>query len=131
VVGTAILLLMVSAITDGRNMEVSKGMVPLYVGATVAGVGMAYGWNCNYSINPAKDMGPRLFTAVAGWGTGVFEHGAGDLQNFWWIPLLAPHVGGVLGASLYMLFVGLHWPDDRYDVTADGDPSKIPWERPS
>lgn len=71
--GTAILSLCVLAITDQRNMEVPKCVVPLLVGFTVGLVGMAYGMNCGFAINPARDFGPRLFTAAFGWGIDVFR----------------------------------------------------------
>lgn len=48
-------------------------MVPVLVGLTVGLVGMAYGLNCGFAINPARDFGPRLFTATAGWGLEVFR----------------------------------------------------------
>ena len=54
-----LLLLCVSAITDSRNMSVSKGLVPLYVGFVVLNIGMCFGYNCGYAINPARDLGPR------------------------------------------------------------------------
>lgn len=38
-----------------------------------------------------RDFGPRLFTAIAGWGLDVFTaHGF-----YTWIPLVAPLVGGL------------------------------------
>ena len=53
------MLLCVCAITDSRNMSVSKGLVPLYVGFVVLNIGMCFGYNCGYAINPARDLGPR------------------------------------------------------------------------
>lgn len=67
------LLLCVMAITDERNMETPKGLVPFVIGLTVTVIGMTYHWNCGYAINPARDLGPRIFTAIAGWGIEVFR----------------------------------------------------------
>ena len=59
------------------------------VGLIVVAIGMAFGFNAGYAINPARDFGPRLFTSVAGWGGGVFTAGNG----WWWVPIVAPIVG--------------------------------------
>ncbi|KAA0185438.1 hypothetical protein HAZT_HAZT001240 [Hyalella azteca] len=72
VVGTAMLLLCVCAITDPRNMGIPKPMIPAAVGTVVLGIGLSLGLNCGYAINPARDLGPRLFTLVAGWGAEPF-----------------------------------------------------------
>jgi glycerol uptake facilitator-like aquaporin len=62
VVATALLLICVSAITDRCNMQVSKQLVPFFIGLTVLGIGICFGFNCGYAINPARDLAPRLFT---------------------------------------------------------------------
>ena len=43
-------------------MQVSKQLVPLYIAFTVLGIGISFGFNCGYAINPARDLAPRLFT---------------------------------------------------------------------
>ena len=73
VVGTALLLICVCAINDVRNMKISSQMAPLYVGFTVLNIGVCFGFNCGYAINPARDLGPRIFTAMAGWGAEAFS----------------------------------------------------------
>ena len=72
VVGTALLLICVCAINDARNMKISSQLAPLYVGFTVLNIGVCFGFNCGYAINPARDLGSRIVTAVAGWGAEVF-----------------------------------------------------------
>ena len=49
-------------------VQVSKQCVPLFVGLTVLAIGISFGYNCGYAINPARDLAPRLFTLVSGWG---------------------------------------------------------------
>ena len=71
-------------------------------------IGMSFGFNAGYAINPARDFGPRLFTAVAGWGTEVFRAGNG----WWWVPLTAPVLGAVLGAWVYDACIGRRFPQD-------------------
>jgi glycerol uptake facilitator protein len=66
VIGTALLLLMVLAITDELNMPPGANLAPLMIGLVVVAIGMSFGGMHGYAINPARDFGPRLFTAVAG-----------------------------------------------------------------
>lgn len=112
VTGTAILVAIILAITDSRNMGTAKGMVPLMIGLGVACIGMSYGYNCGFPLNPARDLGPRLFTAISGWGNMVFCGIDGDFC-YWWIPIVAPHVGALLGALVYWGFIELHWPNEE------------------
>ena len=67
---------------------------------------MSFGFNAGYAINPARDLGPRLFTAVAGWGGGVFTAAGG----WWWVPVVAPCVGAIVGALAYDLLVVIAAP---------------------
>src|SRR5258708_34245074 len=64
-IGTALLLLMILAITDERNTPPGN-MGPLMIGLVVVVIGMAFGGIHGYAINPARDFGPRLLTVVAG-----------------------------------------------------------------
>jgi MIP family channel proteins len=104
-VGTALLLIGIFAITDRRNAGPAT-FGPLVVGALVALIGMSFGFNAGYAINPARDLGPRLFTAVAGWGGEVFRASGG----WWWVPVVAPCLGGLIGALVYDLLITRHHP---------------------
>jgi glycerol uptake facilitator protein len=48
-----------------------------------------------YAINPARDLGPRLFTLAAG-----FQHTGFDSHAFW-VPIVGPLLGGLAGAAVY------------------------------
>jgi MIP family channel proteins len=102
IVGTALLIACISGITDVRNIGVPNYLAPLFVGALVVLIGMTFGFNAGYAINPARDFGPRLFTYFAGWGKAVFI--AGD--HWWWVPIAGPLIGGVLGGFIYNFFIG-------------------------
>jgi len=68
-----LLLLFVMALTDRHNSAAPpRSFVPLSIGIVVAVIGMTFGMNCGYAINPARDLSPRIFTAIAGWGFEVF-----------------------------------------------------------
>jgi MIP family channel proteins len=109
VVGTGLLLLVIFALGDTRNLAPDPKAAPLFVGLTVVLIGMTFGFNAGYAINPARDLGPRLFTAVAGWGGDVFRAGHG----WWWVPIVGPLVGGVLGAVTYDTFITRFHPEER------------------
>ncbi len=104
-VGTALLLLGIFAISDRRNAGPAAGGPPL-VAALVTLIGMSFGLNAGYAINPARDLGPRLFTALAGWGSDVFRAGHG----WWWVPLVAPCLGALLGGFVYDQLITRHHP---------------------
>lgn len=106
VVGTALLLLLIFAISDAKNLAPEPKVAPIVVGLAVVLIGMTFGYNSGYAINPARDLGPRLFTAIAGWGREVFWTGNG----WWWVPIVGPLAGGVLGGLVYDLFVTNHHP---------------------
>ncbi|KAG8431681.1 hypothetical protein GDO86_020462 [Hymenochirus boettgeri] len=106
VIGTAILMIGILAIMDSKNKPVPQGLEPIVVGMLVLTIGLSMGANCGYPINPTRDLGPRIFTAVAGWGTEVFRAG----NNWWWVPVVAPCVGAVLGSMIYEFLVEIHHP---------------------
>ncbi|XP_051786113.1 aquaporin-7 [Erpetoichthys calabaricus] len=106
VVGTAVLLLCIQAINDQKNCSALSGTSPLVTGLLVALIGISLGSNSGYPINPARDLPPRIFTAMAGWGTTVFSAG----NNWWWIPVVAPMFGSVTGVLIYKVFIEMHHP---------------------
>lgn len=108
VVGTALLLLVIFALGDRRNAGPASGG-PVLVGAIVVAIGMTFGMNAGYAINPARDLGPRVLTALAGWGGEVFTAGG----HWWWVPIVAPCLGAVLGGFAYDRLVGRHHPPER------------------
>jgi len=106
VVGTALLVAVIFGITDSRNSPAPAGLAPVIVGLLVVLIGATFGFNSGYAINPARDFGPRLFTFVAGWGGEVFRAG----NSWWWVPIVAPCIGGIAGGWMYDAFVGHRFP---------------------
>lgn len=101
VVGTALLVGVIFGISDPRHAP-PAGVAPIVVGLLVVLIGATFGYNAGYAINPARDFAPRVFTAMAGWGRGVFTAADG----WWWVPIVAPCLGAVLGGWLYDLCLG-------------------------
>jgi aquaporin-3 len=86
--GTFFLILVILALTDEKNSRVSFGTQAISIGMTISAIGLAFGHNSGFAINPTRDFGPRFFTFVMGWGVQVFTSG----KYFFWIPIIGPLV---------------------------------------
>jgi len=110
IVGTGFLVLFVVAVIDARNTAVGSNLGPLIIGFVVAAIGMSYGANAGYAINPARDFGPRLFAYFAGWGKvalpGTYTAPGFHFSDYFWIPIVGPLIGGIIGVVIYDLFIG-------------------------
>jgi glycerol uptake facilitator protein len=96
IIGTALLLLLIFAITDERNQPPAN-LAPILIGLVVVAIGMSFGGMHGYAINPARDFGPRLFTVLAGFK----KNGLTDGSLVFWVPIVGPLIGGILGALVY------------------------------
>ncbi len=112
-IGTAVLVFVVlgiGAVAKGTSpVELDEALKigfgtwfgPLLVGLLVLAIGLSLGGPTGYAINPARDLGPRLAHAVlpiAGKGRSGWSYA--------WVPIVAPVIGGILGAQLFVA-VGL------------------------
>uniref|UniRef100_A0A8C3W809 Aquaporin-3 n=1 Tax=Catagonus wagneri TaxID=51154 RepID=A0A8C3W809_9CETA len=119
VVATMFLLIIVFAVFDSRNLGVPRGLQPIVIGLLIVVIASSLGMNSGCAMNPARDLSPRLFTALAGWGFEVFTAGS----NFWWIPVVGPMVGGAIGGLVYVLFIEIHhpYPNPHFEVEQSED----------
>jgi glycerol uptake facilitator protein len=118
VIGTAILLFLILAVTEVRATPPAANLAPFVIGLVVVAIGMAWGANAGYAINPARDLGPRLASFVTGYET-AFRDQYGNL--YFWVPIVGPLVGGVLGAGLYQALVGRFLPREE-----PPEPGRVP-----
>uniref|UniRef100_A0A914P6W9 Uncharacterized protein n=1 Tax=Panagrolaimus davidi TaxID=227884 RepID=A0A914P6W9_9BILA len=111
-IGTAILCFFIAGITDRRN-KIPLSFQPTLIGISFMLIGLAWGMNSGYSLNPARDFGPRIFTLFAGYGWKVFS-----FRNYkwFWIPIFAPLIGGPLGAWIYQFSIGFHIPSELDEI---------------
>jgi len=107
--GTALLLIIILSVTDGLNMKVTSGLVPLYIGLGLTAIHLSFALNAGCAINPARDFAPRLFTLIAGFGKDTFT----AYDSFFWIPWVVPHFGAIFGAGLYYIMIEHHHKDEQ------------------
>jgi glycerol uptake facilitator protein len=105
---TAILLCLILALTDDGNGIPRGPLAPLLIGLLIAVIGASMGPLTGFALNPARDFGPKVFAYLAGWGKVAFTGGR-DIPYFL-VPLIAPVVGGCLGAFGYRRLIGPHLP---------------------
>ena len=105
--GTMMFLWGVLASGDERNLGLKNNMGPFLVGFTVLAVGMSLGGPSGYSINPARDLGPRIFGALVG-TQNLFD-------GLYWliVPVLVPAVSGAVGVFLYDWFITPFLPEKK------------------
>lgn len=120
VILTAILVMLIFALIDDRNTAPGANMAPFMIGILIVGIGQAFGSNSGWAINPARDFGPRAFSWIAGWST-AWKAPSGSI--YFWVPIVGPLIGGVLGACVYDLFIGRFLPSEGEVGPAEAEPS--------
>ena len=102
--GTFMLIWGIAASGDLKNNGLKDNLGGLIVGFTVLAVGLSLGGPSGYSINPARDLGPRIFGALAG-TKGLFD-------GLYWLipPVLVPAIAGPIGFWLYDVLVAKNLP---------------------
>lgn len=110
IVLTGFLVLGIFAITEEFNtLAPSPNSGALIIGFLVATIGASAGYLEAWPINPARDFGPRLFCFFTGWGPQALP----APQNYWWVPILGPLAGGLVGGGIYQLLIRRYLPAVR------------------
>lgn len=121
---TGLLVFMILALTEDRH-EGAPGanLVPWFIGLLVAVlVGISAPLTMT-ALNPARDFGPRLFAYLQGFGEVAFP---GPRGNEWWLYILAPISGGIVGGLAYEWIVRPLFgrvdlkPDQGLDISPTG-----------
>lgn len=96
--GTGILMLVILAVTDERNAGRPRELAAVTIGLTVTLLISLLAPLTQAGFNPARDLAPRVWSALAGWGRVPFT------ANGWgWLTVyvLAPVLGAQLGGWCY------------------------------
>ncbi|OAD75415.1 hypothetical protein PHYBLDRAFT_110754, partial [Phycomyces blakesleeanus NRRL 1555(-)] len=110
IVGTMLLLLIIMSSGKKNNMPY-QSMQGFVVSAGLFIITLSLTYTSGFSLNPARDIGPRLFTLAAGWGVEVFT--ASDYYAL--VPIFGPIVGGLFGGLLYKVFIDHQSIDDQVE----------------
>ena len=86
---TAFLCFIIFAATHVKNPLPSAAVAPV-VGIAIGIMVCIFGGLTGAAMNPARDLGPRLVTLMAGWGTASMTN--------WVVYIVGPLVGGPVGA---------------------------------
>ncbi len=110
--GTAILAMVIFALTERRNAGIpTNGMVPFFIGFTVAALISLFAPITQAGWNPARDFGPRIVAALAGWGDIAIPGPEGGF----WVYILGPLVGAPVGALVFKLVIDAGLPGRKRD----------------
>ncbi|KAG2155912.1 major intrinsic protein superfamily membrane channel protein [Suillus bovinus] len=104
-VGSAMLITGIFMLTDKQNGPAPPGVIPVGIFLLLLGIGSALGMDTGPSLNPTRDLGPRILTAMVGYGSEVFNFRS---QYWLWCPIIGPILGMVVAAFFYdaMLYRG-------------------------
>ena len=116
---TAVLMGVIMALGDDGNGIPRGPLAPLLIGLLIAVIGASMGPLTGFAMNPARDIGPKAFAWLAGWGNVAFTGGK-DIPYFL-VPLFGPIVGASLGAFGYRKLIGRNLPCDVCAVEDDKD----------
>jgi len=100
VIASALLMFTIYACKDDNNIGAGK-LMPLALFFIIFGIGACWGWETGYAINFARDFGPRLVSYFIGYGHNVWAAG----NYYFWVPMVAPFCGCLLGGWLYDVFI--------------------------
>ncbi|KRQ86290.1 Glycerol uptake facilitator protein [Caloramator mitchellensis] len=104
---TAFLLIVVLAVGDTRNQAApTPGMAAVMIGITIAIIGSSFGPLTGFAMNPARDLGPRLFAIFAGWGSAA----VGPNSYGFIVPIFGPIIGAQLGGFIYEKIIVPYFP---------------------
>ena len=122
IIGTAILIFLIFVLSEARHNPPMANLGPIVVGLVVVAIGMAWGTDAGYAINPARDLGPRLAELITGYGSALKDQN-GNL--YFWVPIVGPIIGAFVGGWFYNTVVGRFLPDEEVEETT---PAPVPFD---
>ncbi len=95
IIGTFVLVFCIFFLVSGDGLG---SLSALPVALLVIAIGLSLGGTTGFAINPARDLGPRIFHALA----PIKGKGKSN-WSYAWIPVIGPLIGAALAAGLFGL----------------------------
>ncbi len=111
------LVMVIFALTSAVNNPPLGNTAPLFIGLLVVGIGLGWGANAGYAINPARDFAPRVASWLTGYHDAMFSANGPEL--YFWLPIVAPLIGGLIGGALFVFGI------ERFLPVAITEPAEI------
>ncbi|KPM07253.1 aquaporin-10-like protein 2 [Sarcoptes scabiei] len=110
IIATFALVFSVMAVTN-HKAKLPDYLHPFMLGMVICAMVVAFGLNCGAALNPARDLSPRIFLAISGYGLDAFK----PVNSLYWLTagIIGPHIGAIIGAWSYSYL--LHYDDDEDD----------------
>lgn len=99
--GTGLLVSGIFAILTNNK---TKDHAPVFIGLLLSSLVLSFGVQTAFALNPARDLGPRIFTACIGYDSFSYE------DHYWWVPLVADYTGAVVFTYLFHILVKYQIP---------------------
>ena len=98
-VGTFVLVFLIFSLTEGCNLgRPDDALAPLFIGLTVTIIISIIAPLTQAGLNPARDLSPRIFAMLAGWGKAALpDPGIGFLTVY----VLGPICGALVASGLF------------------------------
>ncbi len=94
---TMFLVMVILAVGDAKNSKrPHANLAPVMIGLTIAILGGSFGVLTGFAMNPARDLGPKLFAVIAGWGTDALGP-----NMYFWVPIVGPIIGAVIAGFVF------------------------------
>ena len=116
---------------DDTSGQLPAWILPFLKGMVYLGIGTSFGYNTGYAVNPARDFSPRLFSLILSlvssreWGRKKIDSIIESERLYYgiWGPILATHIGAILGSFFYDLLIGWQIEEDQDESGDSGEES--------
>lgn len=101
-----IFIIILMKINDKKLFFVIKSKFhPCLIGILIAIINISLGSKNNITLNPAHDLGARIFLSLIGWGKVAFTGSNNSYFPYFLIPIISSIFGINLGGWIYKKFI--------------------------